>query len=93
MHYHHHHHHVMKCRLLMIPGVCHSVCHATSLCKTAERIEVLLRVKTPEGPRHSVLDGEGRGFDVAFAKLLWLFGTCLRLDKLMHAHFDKLRLK
>jgi len=53
-----------------------SVCHADGLCKTAEQIEVLLRVRDGEscGPndhwRPSPLDGSP-SFDAAFAKWLW----------------------
>jgi len=42
--------------------------------KTAERIEILHWVETLGDPRNIVLDGGPdfyRGFDAAFAKLLW----------------------
>jgi len=68
----------MKCglRRSMIPA---SVCYTDGLCKTTERIDVLFMVETRGNPRNIVLDGcpiphgevLGRGFDAAFAKLLW----------------------
>jgi len=48
---------------------------ALDLCKTAERIEVLSKVVTLRGPKHTVLggvpithgNGKGRGFESAIA--------------------------
>jgi len=55
--------------------VCQSVCHATVLCKTAERIDVLFFVETLADPRHDVVDGgsdppmtRGLGFMAAFTE-------------------------
>jgi len=56
--------------------------------KTAERIDILFGMKTPGDPKSTELDevsishgeGRGRGFDAAFAKLLWpLTEDCLLL--------------
>jgi len=67
----------MQTIVIDVPDVCQSVTrlHAASLCKTAERIEVLFGMKTLEGERSIVLDGvpdqltvSGGGFDAA---LLW----------------------
>jgi len=59
------------------PGVCQSVTRA-GCAKTAERIDVLFGVKTHGDPKNIALHGgahlltvKGRGFDAAFAKLLW----------------------
>jgi len=57
--------------------VCQSVFHAVGCGKTAERIDVLLGMKTLEGTEHCIkrrfrfLSPRRRGFDAAFAKLLW----------------------
>jgi len=46
---------------------------------STEQIDVVFRVKSPVDPRHTVLEGvpiphgEERGFNAAFAKLLWPF--------------------
>jgi len=59
----------------MFPWRSVSVCHTPDPCKTAERIEVLFGVETPEGPKDIVLngvhpheEGERRDFDAAVAK-------------------------
>jgi len=38
-------------------GICWSVCHAGSCAKTAQRINSLCGVETPEDPRNTALDG------------------------------------
>jgi len=67
----------MKCGLLRptIPGV--SVCQSVTrlrCAKTAERIQVLLRMETLGDPRNIILDGSpdfSHGFNAAIANLLW----------------------
>jgi len=61
--------------------VCQAVClsRGRGCAKTAERIDALFTVETPGNPRKNVFDeipiptptARGRGFDAAFAKLLW----------------------
>jgi len=68
-------------------GVCLSVCQSVTRAgcvKTAERIDVLFGVETPGDRRNIVLDGVSipmaRGFDAAFAKLLWLLVISFTLN-------------
>jgi len=69
--------HEMRIMAIDVPLALVSVCHAASLWETAERIDILFRVKIPGYPRNIALDGglrtpmaKGERFDAAFAELL-----------------------